>query len=145
MENLNRSQVIIGSILVIFILTVGVSIHSLFSLIVITGDSMNPELHHHDIVVVIDNPQTIEVGDTIAVPSGRNFSMVHEVVAVSDSTVQTKGVNNSYKDPPKTRDEVRGKVIYSISLPDIVKNTVIEPLHPDTYEEIEDRSDLKKY
>lgn len=134
-------------LLIIILLTVvtGFTIQHLFSVMVITGDSMNPEFQHQDIVILEDNPNTVQKDDVVAVPSGRGFAMVHKVAKTTQKTIQTKGTNNSYLDTPTPRDQIKGKVIYSISPPLLVKQTVIEVFYPSTYEKLEERSDLRQY
>lgn len=142
MLNSDSSKILV---IIVCTLILGFTIQSMFSIMVITGDSMYPELEHQDIVILKDNPSSVTEQDIVAVPSGRGFAMVHKTIEVSEETIQTKGTNNSYKDSPTNKENIKGKVIYSISPPKFIKNSILEILYPTTYKELENNPDIKQY
>lgn len=108
-----------------------------FTVTVIVGDSMNPVIESHDIVV-LDTSEQPDKGDIAAVflqDGGFSYSVIHKTVKANDTRIVTKGVNNNETDPPADRDSVHGTVVYVLSPPTVAKS-VYTPFLADGYAEL---------
>lgn len=106
----------------------------------IVGTSMEPEIEHHDILLASEAREP-DVGDSIDVQiedDGLPYDIVHEVIRVNSTHVQTKGINRSHSDNPAEKGNVEGEIIHVFNPPGYLKS-VYKPFIPDTYEELEEQ------
>ena len=122
-------------LIVLLILIQTIVLNQFFYVSVVIGQSMEPEIEHHDIIILY-NTNDVEVGDTAHVEfDSKPYPLVHEVKEVNNTKVVTKGINNNYADPPVPRDNVKYKVITVVSPPEQIKN-VYGLLFADSYSEL---------
>lgn len=108
------------------------------SIFYITGYSMDPEVKHHDIVILMDEPQKqhIEVGENVMVEKD-DYPLYHEVRRKNDDKLITKGINTTYKDNPSSYDRVIGEELFVIRTPKILKKYITPLIMANTYSELE--------
>lgn len=104
----------------------------------IVGDSMEPEIKHHD-MIILSSASEPQVGDTVDIsnPNDNNaYDIIHEVEKVNETHVQTGGVNNGYSDPPAKKENVNGVVVMTITPPEFAKES-FDLFMPSNYQELE--------
>lgn len=104
----------------------------------IVGDSMEPEIKHHDMIILSSSDP--QVGDTVDIsnPNDDNaYDIIHEVERVNDTHIQTGGVNNGYSDPPARIENVNGVVVMTITPPSFAKES-FDLFVPSDYQELEE-------
>ena len=112
------STVVIACLVALAIALVGVRVAGFTPFAVLSG-SMEPAYMRGDLVYVAhSDPQTIQVGDTIAFVSDSALQTItHRVAAVQadGSSFTTKGdANNSVDGAPVAAENVLGKVVFSL-------------------------------
>ena len=82
------------------------------SIVITSGNSMDPKLHEGDLVIARQRP-SYGVGDVVLFRSptlGRE--VLHRIVAVADGRFVTKGDNNDYRDPGRVSPaDVHGEAV----------------------------------
>ncbi|MCD8363981.1 MAG: signal peptidase I [Lachnospiraceae bacterium] len=85
-----------------------------YGVAVVLSGSMEPVLSVDDLVLIRET-QDIQIGDIIVFQSGSEL-IIHRVVAIDGTAVQTKGDANNTADSPITLSDVKGKLVGSIPL-----------------------------
>ena len=81
---------------------------------VIRGDSMEPMLHRYDVVVTMKVPfSELEVSDVIVFERKGEY-ITHEIIAVKENSVITKGLSNGLADDPVSSEEYHAKMVFHI-------------------------------
>lgn len=130
---LNNKYRFVFIIVILFLILIS---SNFISIIYITGYSMEPEVDHHDIVILKNEPDSIRIGDNILIPNER-YPIFHKIVQINNKTVTTKGINVTYRDQPTKIKEIIGKQIYVIEVPRILKEHITPIVMADTYRELE--------
>lgn len=85
-----------------------------FGMFVIRGDSMEPMLHRYDVVVTMKVPfSELDVSDVIVFERKGEY-ITHEIIAVKENSVITKGLSNGLADDPVSLEEYYAKMIFHI-------------------------------
>lgn len=125
-------------LLIILFLFVILFLISDYSLMYLTGTSMDPVVKNHDIVLLHENPKPseVEIGDNVLIP-GEKFPILHKVKYKNNKEVITKGINRSYNDQPTKTRKVKAESVYVIHIPQILKEYITPYIMADSYEELE--------
>ncbi len=98
-----------------------------FGATVVLSGSMEPEISVDDLAVIVKT-KDVAVGDVVLFQAG-NSTVLHRVVEVQGDTVITKGDANNAADAPISRNDIKGKMAFSIPsvgvVVDFIKNPIV--------------------
>jgi len=126
------------AVLSTLLMTVLVIMSSPLSTMVIVGQSMEPSIESHDILI-INTKSTVDTGDVAVVDNPKDnysYPVVHKVIQSNESMITTKGINNTHPDKPVNRSNVNSEVIYTVSPPSEIKD-IMKLYFASNYEELE--------
>ncbi len=91
----------------------------------VTSGSMEPTINVDD-VIIVDITTDIKENDIITFKENNAF-ITHRVLKINGDNIITKGDNNNAKDVELLRNNVIGKVIYTVPKVGIIKQILLSP------------------
>ena len=96
-----------------------------FAIFEVVSGSMEPTINVKDFIVVKSSDK-IEVNDIVTYKEENNF-ITHRVTKIEGDVLYTKGDANNSEDNKISRDDLIGKVIFTIPKVGIIKDLLLNP------------------
>lgn len=93
----------------------------------IASGSMEPGLKINDLII-IKNSDNYNVNDIITFKDTNNMYITHRIIEINGDSITTKGDNNNTEDEPITKNDIVGKLVYKLGIPNFLNHLLLQPL-----------------
>lgn len=109
-------SILIFSIIFLLSITMVVKVFNIDTKVV-QSDSMYPSVKKNDLVYINKNINIdkLSVGDTISF-TVNGSEVLHRIVEIKDTSIITKGDNNQVLDAPVSKNNVTGKLVFTLPM-----------------------------